>query len=100
MIIENISIEMFFVLVYFVWNLITFFIMGIDTLKAKYNRWRISENLLLGVSFALGGVGTSAGAYIFKHKTRKMKFRILLPLSVIVNFATIYGIYVLFNRVV
>lgn len=77
------------------WNLITFLMMGIDKHKAKKGKSRISEKTLLTVTFAMGGIGTTLGAAVFHHKTQKLKFRIMLPIGIIVNGAIIYGLYCL-----
>ncbi len=78
-----------------VWNLISFFMMGIDKYKAKKDKNRISEKTLILSALLMGGVGITAGAVVFHHKTQKLKFRILLPLSIIFNGAVIYGLYCL-----
>lgn len=75
------------------WNVITFMMMGIDKHRAKADKTRISEKTLLLSSFIMGGVGTCAGAAVFHHKTQKIKFKILLPVSVVVNAAVIYGLF-------
>lgn len=76
--------------VYVIWNIFTFLIMGLDKYKAKHDKWRISENVLLFTAFAFGGMGALIGSQVFRHKTQKMKFKLLLPLSVLVNWAAIY----------
>ena len=63
------------------WNLISFLMMGIDKYKANKDKKRISEKTLI----------LSA----FHHKTKKLKFKILMPLSIIFNGAVIYGLYCL-----
>lgn len=73
-----------------VWNLITFGMMGADKARAKADRRRISEKTLLLSGFLMGAAGIAAGALIFHHKTRKLKFQILVPLSIIVNIAILY----------
>ena len=73
-------------------NLITFLIMGIDKYKAKHDRERISEKNLLTCAFLMGGIGIGLGMWAFRHKTRKIKFRILVPLAIIVNGAIVYGL--------
>ena len=78
-----------------VWNLITFMMMGIDKKKAIADKRRISEKTLLTSSFAMGGVGIAAAGLFFHHKTRKIKFIILVPLSIAVNMAVIYGLFYL-----
>ncbi|MDD2217788.1 MAG: DUF1294 domain-containing protein [Eubacteriales bacterium] len=68
-----------------IWNILTFFIIGIDKYKAKAKAQRISEKTLISMAFAMGAVGACAGAIVFHHKTRKTKFRILFPAALIFN---------------
>ena len=75
-----------------IWNLITFAMMGIDKARAKADKRRISEKTLLMSSFIMGAAGITAGALVFHHKTRKVKFQILIPLSILVNIAIIYAL--------
>ena len=63
-------------------NILGFFAMGIDKYKAKMGSWRIPENTLFGFCFLGGGIGTIAGIYTFRHKTKKKKFTIGMPLIV------------------
>lgn len=76
--------------IYIVWNIITFAIMGIDKYKAEHNKWRISEATLLVTAFLMGGLGSLIGSHIFRHKTQKIKFKLLLPLSVLCNWGIVY----------
>lgn len=62
-------------------NLISFAFFGADKRRARQHRWRIPEATLLTYSFIGGGTGSLMGMLIFHHKTRKMKFRILVPIS-------------------
>ena len=73
-------------------NLISFFAMGIDKLKAKKNKWRIPEGTLLLFCFLGGGVGGLFGMSLFRHKTKHLKFQILVPLSIVLWLAA--GIYI------
>ena len=73
-------------------NLISFFAMGIDKLKAKKNKWRIPEGTLLLFCFLGGGVGGLLGMSLFRHKTKHLKFQILVPLSLLLWLAA--GIYI------
>lgn len=75
-----------------VWNLVVFFMMGIDKWKAKHDKHRISEKTLLLSCFLMGAAGGGAGMLIFHHKTRKRKFQILVPLSLVINVAAVMGI--------
>lgn len=80
-----------------VWNIIVFFMYGIDKLKAKRSKWRISENALIVPAFLLGGLGAAFGMIVFNHKTSKIKFRILVPLAFIVNIAFLIAVYMYFK---
>ena len=75
-----------------VWNLIVFSLYGIDKKRSIKNEWRISEKVLLPCAFFMGGVGAFLGMSAFRHKTKKRKFQILIPLFVILNFY-IYKLY-------
>ena len=75
-----------------VWNLITFFMMGLDKHKARKQKRRISEKTLLLSAFFMGAVGAGAGMMVFRHKTLKWKFRILVPLALLCNGAVLFGI--------
>lgn len=74
-------------------NMIAFAVYGADKHRAVRRRWRISEATLILISFLGGGIGALAGMLFFHHKTRKWKFRILVPLSILIWCAMI--IYVL-----
>ena len=80
--------------VWAVWNLITFGMMGIDKYTAEHGKWRVSEKALLLSAFLMGAVGSLAGSRIFHHKTKKLKFRICLPLALAVNaVAAVFFLY-------
>lgn len=66
-------------------NIIGIFIMAIDKLKAKHHAWRIPEKTLFLVSLLGGSLGTWAGMYIFRHKTKHWYFVIGMPLILIVH---------------
>lgn len=77
--------EKYFAIYLGIINVIGFLIMGIDKFKAKKGMWRIPENTLFLFAFLGGGIGTSAGMYAFRHKTKKMKFVIGMPAIVILE---------------
>ena len=76
-------------IVYFIWNLFVFLLMGVDKHKAKHHHYRIPETTLLGCSFLFGAAGGCLGMLVFHHKTRKRKFQFLMPLALILQL-TIY----------
>ena len=76
------------IIIFSLLSLFTFFLFGIDKWKAVRHKWRISEATLLFFSF-FGGIGGFAAMLLFRHKTRKWKFRILVPLFAVLDAAVI-----------
>ena len=72
-------------LVLVLWNIVTFALYGVDKHKAKKKKWRISETSLILCAFLMGGLGALLGMSAFRHKTKHLKFRLLIPLALIVN---------------
>ena len=66
-------------------NIIGFLIMWIDKRKAIKGSWRIPEKTLFIITVIGGGIGTIAGMYTFRHKTKKLNFIIGLPLITILE---------------
>ena len=64
-------------------NIIGFLAMGIDKRRAKMMQWRIPEKTLFLITLFGGGIGTIAGMYTFRHKTKKKYFTIGLPVILI-----------------
>ena len=73
-------------------NIVTFIIYGIDKYKAKKHKWRISENMLIGLALIGGFVGALAGMQVFRHKTKHVKFVVGVPVISIV-WAVVIGYY-------
>lgn len=75
-------------------NLITFCVYGFDKAKARKDKWRVPEARLLVLAAVGGSLGALLGMLIFHHKTRKWKFRIIVPGVLILHLVII--IYVRF----
>ena len=74
-------------------NIIAFAAMGIDKLKAAKGRWRISEKALFLLAAAGGSIGSIAGMFAFRHKTKHLSFRIGLPAILILQCAAAYSLW-------
>ena len=72
-------------------NIITFFVYGLDKLKAVNHRWRIPEWVLLGLAVAGGSVGAYLGMQVFRHKTLKPLFRFGVPVILLVQAAAVFA---------
>ena len=80
------------VLIYLaVMNVVTFFLYGIDKLKAKRSKWRISEATLIWLSVFGGSVGALLGMKAWHHKTQHAKFKYGIPLILLAQIALVIG---------
>ncbi len=68
-------------------NIVGFILMGADKKKAQKGAWRIPEKVFFIVSIIGGSLGTWAGMYIFKHKTKHWYFVIFIPLILALQIA-------------
>lgn len=68
-------------------NIIGVMMMEIDKSRAKRHAWRIPERTLFLISLLGGSVGSLAGMYLFRHKTKHMKFVIGMPLILLIQIA-------------
>ena len=58
-------------------NIISFILIFIDKRKDINNKYRIKESTLLFISLLGGCFGTLLGMYLFRHKTKKLKFKLV-----------------------
>ena len=75
--------------IYGIWiaaaSIITFILYGFDKAQSKTEGWRIPEAYLHGLALAGGFPGGWAGRAIFRHKTRKGFFVLVLVLSTMIH---------------
>ena len=71
-------------------NAVSFLLMLADKQKAKKKLWRIPESTLL-LSAAIGGsIGSLAGMYTFRHKTKHLKFTLGVPVILVLQMAAVF----------
>ncbi|MGN0985619.1 MAG: DUF1294 domain-containing protein [Candidatus Enterenecus sp.] len=68
-------------------SLLAFFLFGWDKLLARRHRRRVPEAALLGSVLCGGAFGGLLGMLLFRHKTRKGAFRVLVPLAALLQAA-------------
>ncbi|CDC81017.1 putative uncharacterized protein [Clostridium sp. CAG:465] len=78
------------VIYFFIINLFAIFLMKYDKVKAINNQYRVNEKTLFLIALILGGIGIYIGMYLFRHKTKHVKFTVGIPLIIILNILTIY----------
>jgi len=72
-------------IVFLVWNLFVFLVFGLDKFLSKLGNQRISERFLVLISIAFGSLGAIFAMSLFRHKTLKAKFKIIIPLAFVVH---------------
>ena len=75
-------------------NGIAFVMMFVDKRRAQRRQWRIPERTLLLSAFLLGGIGSMLGMYLCRHKTKHLKFRILVPLAAAIQIGVLLAFLV------
>lgn len=77
-------------------SVLAFLLYGSDKLRAKRNRWRIPEAVLLGLGFVGGALGAIVGMRVWHHKTRHWYFWALNILGLAWQLAL--AVYLLLGR--
>ena len=80
----------YFVIYLCIINALAFLLMHIDKQKAKKNRWRIPEATLIGMCAIGGSVGGLVGMYLFRHKTKHIKFYLGIPVILVLQLVALY----------
>ena len=68
-------------------NLLSFALYGVDKWRAKRGAWRIPESTLLLAALLGGSLGALLGMELFRHKTKHAKFKVLVPLFLVLHIA-------------
>ena len=79
-------------------NLSGFAAMGMDKSKAKKGAWRIPEATLFLFAFLGGGIGTTLGMNIFRHKTKHWYFKFGMPLIALVEYGLLLYLLLTFVK--
>ena len=74
-------------------NALALLLMLADKQRAKKHRWRIPESVLLASAVG-GSLGALLGMWLFRHKTRKTKFFVTVPLLLAAQCALLYWLSV------
>jgi uncharacterized membrane protein YsdA (DUF1294 family) len=89
----KIADHQFLLLYLIVVNIICLLLFFIDKRRAQSGRYRIRERTLFLWALAGGGLGGWLGMYLFRHKTRHLKFKFGLPLIILLQLAIMYYIH-------
>lgn len=78
-------------------NALSFLLMRIDKRKAIKNQWRIPERTLILIAVLGGSIGILMGMYLFRHKTKHLKFTLGIPAILAVQCAA--GVWLWMNQI-
>lgn len=83
---------------YFIWlaslSILTFLLYGYDKAQARLSGPRVPENVLHLLALAGGFPGGWAGRLVFRHKTRKRVFTLILSISTLLHLGLIYWVFI------
>ena len=71
-------------------NALGFLLMLVDKRKAQKNLWRIPEATLFLMAAIGGSIGSLAGMYKFRHKTKHWQFVIGMPAILIAQIVLVF----------
>ena len=71
-------------------NALGFLLMLVDKRKAQKNLWRIPESTLFLMAAIGGSIGSIAGMYKFRHKTKHWQFVIGMPAILIAQIVLVF----------
>ena len=74
-------------------NIIAFIFMWSDKQKSKKHAFRTPEAVFFVAALMGGSVGSIAGMYLCRHKTRHWYFVVFMPLILIAQLALVAAIY-------
>ena len=74
-------------------SLMGLILMGIDKAAARLHLYRIPERVLMTFATLFGAAGVGLGMVLFHHKTRKPKFKLGVPMLLIIQVAIVYFVY-------
>ncbi|MEM7472459.1 MAG: DUF1294 domain-containing protein [Pseudomonadota bacterium] len=59
-------------------NVVSFVVIAMDKSRARAGKWRIPEGNLIALAAMGGWVGAKLGQKVFRHKSRKQPFALVL----------------------
>ena len=75
-------------------NAAVFALYGYDKHRAVRRKWRVPERTLLLAAALFGAAGALMGMFVFRHKIRKPKFYITVPLFLVLQAALAVSILI------
>lgn len=74
-------------------NIAGFAVCAADKRAAEMHRRRVRESILFALALAGGAAGVYLAMLVFRHKTRKLKFSLLMPLVLLAQAALLCWLF-------
>lgn len=71
-------------------NIIGFILMYIDKRRSILHKYRIKESILMSIALIGGSLGIYLGMFSFRHKIKKPKFYIWIPIILIIDILILF----------
>lgn len=81
-------------------SLVSVIVTILDKIKAVTHKWRVKESTLLILSALGGSVAMYITMHIIRHKTRKLKFMLGIPLIFILQLVLVIIIFTVIKNAV
>ena len=82
------------IILYFVFvNLLGLFAMYTDKQRARKRAFRIPESTLFSIAIIGGSIGSIAGMYLFRHKTRHWTFVYGMPFILLLQILSLVALW-------
>lgn len=70
-------------------NVLSFMLFALDKAMAIFFKKRVPEKALIFSAFCFGGVGALVSMWAFRHKTKKIKFLVVIPVLMILQIGVV-----------
>lgn len=94
----NLSLAMPLAGLYLGISVCTFLLYGWDKAAAQSGQWRVRESTLHVLGLLGGWPGALFAQKVFRHKSRKLSFKVVLWVTVVVNCSALALLLALANR--
>lgn len=90
----NFSFTHFLIAYLIIINCVAYIVMWLDKIQSKTKGNRIAENTLFIIAFIGGAIGIYLGMKApINHKSAKLKFKIGIPIMIVLNFISFYALF-------
>lgn len=87
-----------FLFVLLILNAVTFFLFAFDKHCSIHNKRRVPERILFLLAFLGGALGAIIAMQVFRHKTKKTIFVVMMPLLFVIHLILIFYIFPLYGH--